>query len=133
MWRELQHQYMSCTENPNHEDRVEKEYMTKRRSLKSDIQGWYMIVNTLGKEFDTLMKTTCLGRQTHSNQMMESWLATMKEKYDYLGQIGGQGGVVVEEEGGRERIAWIGVFNWYIWNRIEFERYCNKMPPKLSV
>ena len=67
-----------------HEDRVEKVYMTKRRSLKSDVRGWYMIANTLGKEFDTLMKTTCLERQTHSNQMMESWLATMKEKYDYL-------------------------------------------------
>ena len=42
-----------------------------------------MIATTLGKEFDNLMKTTCIERQTHSNQMMESWLATMKEKHDY--------------------------------------------------
>ena len=66
-----------------HEDKVEKAYMAKRRSLKSEVRGWYMIATTLGKEFDNLMKTTCIERQTHSNQMMESWLATMKEKHDY--------------------------------------------------
>ncbi len=118
LWRELQLQYMSRTENPEaprpeyqtaeywashmiqqvvyfslnswqirndklHEDKKQNAYNSRRRELKSKVRSWYMVSSTLGKRFDSLFKITCLARQQHSNQMMESWLATVQEKYDY--------------------------------------------------
>ena len=83
-----------------HEDKVQTAYITKRRALKSEVRGWYMVAPTLGEQFDSLFKTTCTERQTHSNQMMESWIETVKEKHDYHIRMASE---KAEERGARAR------------------------------
>jgi hypothetical protein len=69
-----------------HEDRVESERVQKRKEALRDMARWYEQASTSRPEFKThtLFRMPLLQRKTHSTPMIESWLATVKEQYDYL-------------------------------------------------
>jgi hypothetical protein len=69
-----------------HEDKVESERTQRRKEVLRDMARWYEEASTSRQEFrtHTLFKMPLLQRKTHSTPMIESWLSTVKEQYDYL-------------------------------------------------
>ena len=69
-----------------HEDKLESEQKAKRKSVITAMSRWYEEASTSRPEFrdHNLFKMPFLQRKSHTTPMIESWIATVKEQYDYI-------------------------------------------------
>ena len=67
-----------------HKDKEERAEKKLRRGLQKEMAVWYRRATALGPQFAKYVRMPYLQRKTHATKQLQSWVATMKEQYDYM-------------------------------------------------